>query len=195
MATGRQRPAPGEIIASDWGGKVWDQSVQTYLSTADRDAQFPTPLDGAIVYVEDADVFYARVKGVWQRFTVIDTGWVDAKAGGLVTATANFTVSTAYLRRIGNEVHVAITGTAKWTSNSNTAGDITNTPLVTLAAAWSPTSSVSGLEQGLGSALAGRTVTYGVTNSGEIRAASMAGGSQAISSGDSLSISGSYLLG
>jgi hypothetical protein len=51
------------------------------------------------------------------------------------------------------------------------------------------------VEQGLGSALSGRTVTYGITSSGEIRAASMAGGSQAISSGDQLSISGSYLIG
>lgn len=66
MALGRQHPAPGEIIASDWGARLWDQSVQTFTNTTDRDTQYASPRDGAITYQEDSDTFTARVNGAWR---------------------------------------------------------------------------------------------------------------------------------
>jgi hypothetical protein len=56
MATGRRVVAPGQQIASDWGNKAWDQTVQCFASAADRDTQFPTASlhPGAITYQEDS---------------------------------------------------------------------------------------------------------------------------------------------
>ena len=47
-ATGRLVVHPGDTILSTWGNTTYDQTVQTYLSTTDRDAQWPAPKDGAV---------------------------------------------------------------------------------------------------------------------------------------------------
>lgn len=54
MATGRKTVVVGQVIDPVvWGNPLWDQSVQTFASAADRTAQFPAPLLGAVTYLED----------------------------------------------------------------------------------------------------------------------------------------------
>lgn len=53
MATGRKTVAPGQVVASDWGNTVWDQSVQQFASAADRSTQFPAPKKGAMSWLDD----------------------------------------------------------------------------------------------------------------------------------------------
>jgi hypothetical protein len=54
MATGRKTVVVGQVIdPTTWGNPLWDQSVQTFASAADRTSQFPTPKQGAVVWLED----------------------------------------------------------------------------------------------------------------------------------------------
>lgn len=54
MATGRKTMVVGQVIdPGTWGNPVWDQSVQTFASAADRTAQFATPLRGAVTWLDD----------------------------------------------------------------------------------------------------------------------------------------------
>ena len=67
MATrGRETVAPGEIVASDWGNAVWDQSVQAFDTAADRTAQFPAPQPGAVTYQADTGLHYVFTGGAWK---------------------------------------------------------------------------------------------------------------------------------
>jgi hypothetical protein len=55
MATGRKTVVVGQVIdPTTWGNPLWDQSVQTFTSAADRTAQFPAPKQGAVSWLEDA---------------------------------------------------------------------------------------------------------------------------------------------
>ena len=54
MATGRKTVTVGQVIDPNaWGNPVWDQSVQTFASAADRATQFPAPLAGAVTWLDD----------------------------------------------------------------------------------------------------------------------------------------------
>jgi len=54
MATGRRTVTVGQVIdPTTWGNPVWDQSVQQFASAADRTAQFPAPLKGAVTWLDD----------------------------------------------------------------------------------------------------------------------------------------------
>lgn len=64
-ATGRLVVHPGDTILSTWGNTTYDQTVQTYLSTTDRDAQWPAPKDGAVAYTQDTGTVWVRRAGLW----------------------------------------------------------------------------------------------------------------------------------
>ena len=70
-ATGRLVVNPGDTIASLWGNTTYDQTIQVYTSTADRDAQWPTPHDGALAYTTDTGNVWLRRVGVWVAVTPI----------------------------------------------------------------------------------------------------------------------------
>jgi hypothetical protein len=54
MATGRKTVVVGQVIDPVvWGNPLWDQSVQTFTSAADRTAQFTGPKQGAVTWLED----------------------------------------------------------------------------------------------------------------------------------------------
>lgn len=54
MATGRKTVVVGQVIDPvGWGNPLWDQSVQSFASAADRTAQFPAPKQGAPSWLED----------------------------------------------------------------------------------------------------------------------------------------------
>jgi hypothetical protein len=74
MATGRKTVVVGQVIDPDaWGNPLWDQSVQTFTSAADRTSQFPAPRQGAVTYLED----------VRQLQVFIGTAWVLVHAGSV----------------------------------------------------------------------------------------------------------------
>lgn len=90
MATrGRDSVAPGEIVASDWGNAVWDQSVQCFDSAADRNAQFPAPQAGAVTYLADQAAHFAYVGGSWRRLP----GFSSWAGGVTLTFTASATAA------------------------------------------------------------------------------------------------------
>jgi hypothetical protein len=64
---GRVTVHPNDLIASSWGNLVYGQSVNAFASTADRDAQWPAPADGAACYTVAELTFWCRASGVWQR--------------------------------------------------------------------------------------------------------------------------------
>jgi len=54
MATGRKTVVVGQVLDPDvWGNPLWDQSVQTFATAADRLAQFPAPKAGAVTWLDD----------------------------------------------------------------------------------------------------------------------------------------------
>jgi hypothetical protein len=67
---GRLTVAPNEEIASAWGNTVFDQSINQFASTADRDAQWPAPPDGALCYTAAETTLWLRRAGVWQTMIV-----------------------------------------------------------------------------------------------------------------------------
>jgi hypothetical protein len=66
MATGRRQVAPGQVIASDWGNVVWDQSVQTFATAADRTTQFPAPKAGATSWLDDVKQLQTYTGTAWK---------------------------------------------------------------------------------------------------------------------------------
>ena len=65
MAKGHVVVGPGQTIASDWGNTVWNQSVQTFASAADRTNQWPNPTEGSLSWLDDVDALQIYRAGVW----------------------------------------------------------------------------------------------------------------------------------
>ena len=65
MAIGRKTVAPGQVVSSDWGNTVWDQSVQVFASSADRATQYPNPHEGATSWLEDVKRLDVYAAGAW----------------------------------------------------------------------------------------------------------------------------------
>lgn len=64
---GRQTVAPGELIASDWGNAVWDQSVVHFTDALQRDSQWPNPPEGAFCYLDSTRSHLTYRDGGWRR--------------------------------------------------------------------------------------------------------------------------------
>ena len=70
MATGRKTVVVGQVIDQvAWGNPLWDQSVQSFASAADRAAQFPAPLQGALSWLEDGKSLEAFDGNKWDGST------------------------------------------------------------------------------------------------------------------------------
>lgn len=68
MATGRKTVVVGQVIdPNTWGNLVWDQSVQTFASAADRTAQFPAPKAGAVTFLEDVKQWQGYDGAAWRE--------------------------------------------------------------------------------------------------------------------------------
>ena len=99
MATGRKTVVVGQVIDPvTWGNPLWDQSVQTFTSAADRTAQFPAPKQGAVTWLEDVkrlEVYngttWARVSGAVEHISV--TAATDAS--GVLTVNHTLGVTPA----------------------------------------------------------------------------------------------------
>ena len=75
---GRLIVNPGDRIISTWGNQTYDQTVQQYTSVADRNTQWPTPLDGAMAYTTDTGTLWLRRSGAWKALPL---GWVASQLG------------------------------------------------------------------------------------------------------------------
>jgi hypothetical protein len=99
MATGRKTVAPGQVIASDWGNLTWDQTVQQFASTADRNTQFPAPKAGAHSWT-DAEktewlfdgTAWIPVRAPWASYT---PAW-GVESGGAAGVLGNGTLLGRY---------------------------------------------------------------------------------------------------
>ena len=82
---------PGDVVASPWGNEIRNRSLQTFASTAERDAQWATAPNGAVcIVVTGTDaVLYQKRAGTWQALHL--TGLL---VDGAVTVTGAATVGT-----------------------------------------------------------------------------------------------------
>jgi hypothetical protein len=87
MATGRKTVVAGQVIDPvAWGNPLWDQSVQTFASAADRTSQFPAPKQGAVTWLEDLKVMQVFDGTTWQD--------VGPRPYGLYARTTDLSVPT-----------------------------------------------------------------------------------------------------
>lgn len=134
------------------------------------------------------------VTAVVKNVTTDDTGWITGGAGSsvFVADATNFTLTASFVRRIAKQVFVNIQGTSKITINAGaTTGDIGNTVLGKMAAAYIPSGAPSW--QALSSGGIGRLGSYIVDSTGTVSFCATTPNVN-INVGDSLSFSGSYLL-
>lgn len=92
MATGRKTVVVGQVLDPDvWGNPLWDQSVQTFTSAADRTAQFAAPKQGAVTWLEDVkrlEVFNGTAwvpvleDAPWTQITVFAANWAPLISSG-----------------------------------------------------------------------------------------------------------------
>lgn len=90
MATGRKTVVVGQVIdPTVWGNPLWDQSVQTFASAADRTTQFPNPLMGAVTWLDDVKRLDCWNGAAWVPVSPfvppVSPAWPPAIAGTLST--------------------------------------------------------------------------------------------------------------
>ena len=135
-ATGRIQVAPGQTIASTWGNTAWDQTQNVFASAADRDAQWPAPLDGARCFLLDTLTPWIRRGGAWHGspagFVVSATGPATqtdcGSAGATAVTTPGFAVTAGRRYRATcfvNGSQVTATGGVTSTNLSVVSGPIT----------------------------------------------------------------------
>lgn len=91
MATGRKTVVVGQTLDPVvWGNPLWDQSVQTFASNADRTAQFGAPKQGAVTWLEDVKQLQVYDGTAWVPVATakpvvvacpLDALWVPAPGG------------------------------------------------------------------------------------------------------------------
>jgi hypothetical protein len=116
MATGRISVAPGETIQSaEWGNPLWDHSVMCFATTADRTAQFPSPQEGSLTWIEDVNRLQVRRAGAWVNVAldINESGWVST------AAVAGFTGDTIYAMHAGT-----VTWSCRYQKTATTASNV-----------------------------------------------------------------------
>ena len=117
---GRIQVGPGQIVDSDWGNTVFDQSVQTFASAADRTGQWPAPHVGAMSYLQDTNTLQVKMPAGWQSVTDATSSEVERfMAGtqnvgtgswaGIGMTTTPYSAGTA-LTATGNGILVNVAG-------------------------------------------------------------------------------------
>lgn len=62
---GRLTVAVGQTIESAWGNTTYDQTMQTFASSADRTNQWPAPNEGSLSYLVDSHTPWIFRNGAW----------------------------------------------------------------------------------------------------------------------------------
>lgn len=101
--TGRIQVSPGQTISSaSWGNLVWDQSFNCFDNAAARDAQWPSPHDGSVCWLEDSLtlwVYRGGWKGVPRGYFAYNTGPGTAQSiGGTLTTILTVTFAAVFGR-------------------------------------------------------------------------------------------------
>jgi len=81
----------GETIASEWGNQIRDQTVQPFASVAARTASIPSPTEGMVSYLLDADALDVYTGSAWVPFVASNEldGATDATSVALTTSPAD----------------------------------------------------------------------------------------------------------
>jgi hypothetical protein len=121
--SGRVIVNPGDVIQSAWGNATYDQTVQVYANAADRDSQWPTPLDGSVSFLTDTTSLWVRAGGVWKPRPqgVISQAYSQANSSG-TTATTGVTwyQAPAFTSPGGRRIKVTYSGIVQ----SGAVGDL-----------------------------------------------------------------------
>lgn len=104
---------PGDVVASPWGNEIRNRSLQAFASTAERDAQWANPPNGAlcVVLTGTDGVIYQRRAGSWAAMHLyglfteqgieVKTGSVQVDAGNVAVTNGNVSIGTGSLSVIG----------------------------------------------------------------------------------------------
>lgn len=145
-----------------------------------------TPFEGMIIVRMDK-------KGLRETYIdtewVGDTGWLEAG----ITVSPGWQQNGSLLYRIVGGIQVHLRGQMDRTGGeiviNSPTGNIANTEVVTLPAALWPV-----YYQGIGSSFLGRSASFQVTSEGGVDVVAVAAPNANITTGESLSFSGVYLL-
>jgi hypothetical protein len=135
-ATGRLTVNPGDNIASTWGNTTYDQTMEVFDTAAQRDAQWPTPHDGALAYTLDTQTAWLRRSGAWalilppsapRGFLGQTVGPASTVNNGATAGTViSLTVSTVQARWY--RVSAFLTGTQQTATSGGVRYSVTPTP-------------------------------------------------------------------
>jgi hypothetical protein len=111
MATpGRVQVSPGQVVSSLTDNQRWDQSIQRFDTTADRDAQFPAPHQGAMCFVADVARWYGYRNGAWQALSFGSAGAFGFGKGTTAQPIPNGVSTPVALQLDGASRGVTLTG-------------------------------------------------------------------------------------
>ena len=155
-------------------------------TTPNRQLPYPELVDQANVPDDMQELALALDTALY------DTGWINGGTGATVAVAdpTSFTLTGSFIRRVGNVVSVQVTGTLKVALTVAATGDIANTNLAQLAAAYRPAGAPT---QALGPANLGRGLLCYVQPTGWITATA-ATGTTNMAIGEAVSVAGTYVL-
>jgi hypothetical protein len=130
LAAGRLHVNPGDNVASSWGNTVFDQSVNQFLSTADRDSQWPSPPDGALCYTAGEATLWARRSGTWTAVAL------SPAARGLLAYAETQTAQSGIVTTTADLTGLSITFTLATSRHVELVGDVAFTKAAADTAAW-----------------------------------------------------------
>jgi hypothetical protein len=134
---------PGDIVASPWGNEIRNRTMQVFASTAERDAQWVNPPNGAFCVVASGTdgTLYQRRAGAWSAVHVqglLSETDVTVKNGNVVVQNGQVTSSLAMIAQTSVQATTFIQAGTQFTINKNVSsrtwdtaqmlaqGDLTN---------------------------------------------------------------------
>lgn len=105
-----------EVLAADFNAYVQNQAVPQFTTTAQRDAQWAAPPNGAFCVTVDTGTVWQRFTGLWYKpYGVLHRGALAGSVSGIGTGGTDLTVSPAIAvpanRRVRIVTHYYMTGT------------------------------------------------------------------------------------
>jgi hypothetical protein len=124
-AAGRVQVNPGDQIVTTWGNLTFNQSVNVFATTADRDTQWPVAPDGACCYTLAETTMWQYRAGAWAA--IAGAGAAPVTAGGLVSRVdaagmawvAKPGVNAGAWRLARDVLHSRVYRAAAWSSGNN----------------------------------------------------------------------------
>lgn len=98
-----------EVLAADFNSYVQNQLTPTFTGTAQRDAQWASPPNGAVCITVDTGAFWQRIGGVWYKpFSQLGYAQTTAATNGITGAGADIAgLSVTLTMPAGRRIRIA----------------------------------------------------------------------------------------